>query len=186
MKICILSDSHDRRDMLAAAVHDAKIDGAEAVLHCGDLVAPSTLHAIVPMGLPVHVIHGNNTGDLYYLSKLAHESGGQINYYGQDATVMLADRRVFIVHFPHYARAMALTGEFDLVCHGHDHRARIEKIKNVRDTETVVVNPGTVGAVGALPTYVLGDLATMKFEVRDLIDAAATYGRVRKSTRPRP
>ena len=46
MKICIVSDSHDHRGHLAAAVADAKARGAEAVLHCGDLVAPSTLHAV--------------------------------------------------------------------------------------------------------------------------------------------
>jgi predicted phosphodiesterase len=62
MKICIVSDSHDHRGHLAAAVADAKVRGAEAVLHCGDLVAPSTLHAITPLALPIHVIHGNNTG----------------------------------------------------------------------------------------------------------------------------
>ena len=54
MKICIVSDSHDHRGHLAAAVTDAKARGAEAVLHCGDLVAPSTLHAITPLGLPIH------------------------------------------------------------------------------------------------------------------------------------
>ncbi|MFN2350100.1 MAG: hypothetical protein ABR558_11105 [Thioalkalivibrio sp.] len=29
--------------------------GAEAVLHCGDLVAPSTLNVLKPYGLPIHV-----------------------------------------------------------------------------------------------------------------------------------
>ncbi len=43
MKVCILSDSHDHIPLLDAAVADAKARGAEAVLHCGDVVAPSTL-----------------------------------------------------------------------------------------------------------------------------------------------
>ena len=64
MKVCIVSDSHDNRALLATAVHDAKSRGAEAVLHCGDVIAPTTLRGLPPIGLPVHVIHGNNTGDL--------------------------------------------------------------------------------------------------------------------------
>ena len=56
MKICIVSDSHDHREPLTAAVTEAKSLGAQAVLHCGDLVAPSTLHAIFGAGLPAVVI----------------------------------------------------------------------------------------------------------------------------------
>ena len=67
MKICIVADSHDHRAPLAAAVAEAKALGAQAVLHCGDLLAPSTLYAIIGLGLPIRLIHGNNTGDLHTL-----------------------------------------------------------------------------------------------------------------------
>ena len=53
MKVCIVSDSHDHIPLLEAAVADAKNLGAEAVLHCGDVVAPSTLHCLEKFGLPV-------------------------------------------------------------------------------------------------------------------------------------
>ncbi|RLW55148.1 MAG: YfcE family phosphodiesterase, partial [gamma proteobacterium symbiont of Stewartia floridana] len=53
MKVCIVSDSHDHIPLLDAAVESAKADGAEAVLHCGDVVAPSTLHCLQKYGLPV-------------------------------------------------------------------------------------------------------------------------------------
>ena len=166
MKICILSDSHDHREPLAAAVAEAKALGAEAILHCGDLVAPSTLHAIVRFGLPIHLIHGNNAGDLFHLSKFAQESGNRVHYYGQDASPLLAQRRIFMVHYPHYAKAMALTGDFDLVCNGHEHRAAIERIRNIKDTETLRIDPGTVAGVSAPATYVFGDLQTLEFEIR--------------------
>ena len=71
MKICILSDSHDHIPLLEAAVEMARNEGAEAVLHCGDVVAPSTLQCLDKFNLPVHVIHGKNTGDLYTLGQLA-------------------------------------------------------------------------------------------------------------------
>lgn len=166
MKICIVSDSHDHRELLAAAVAEAKALCAQAVIHCGDLVAPSTLHAILPLGLPVHLVHGNNQGDLFHLAKLAGKPEHRVHYYGQDGSFTLAGRRIFIVHYPHYAKAMALTGDYDLVCNGHEHRAVIERIKNIKGGETRRVDPGTVGGVSAPATYVLGDLDAMEFEIR--------------------
>ena len=172
MKICIVSDSHDHRAPLAAAVAEAKALGAQAVIHCGDLVAPSTLHAVIPLGLPIHLVHGNNQGDLYHLSKLAHKPENRVHYYGQDGAFTLHGRRIFIVHYPHYAKAMALTGDYDLVCNGHEHRAVIERIKNIKDGETLRVDPGTVSGVSRPATYVLGDLEKMEFEIRSVPEPA--------------
>ena len=166
LKICIVSDSHDHREPLAAAVAEAKALGAEAVLHCGDLVAPSTLHAITGLGLPVHLIHGNNAGDMYYLSRFAQEAKNRVHYYGQDGSLALAQRRIFLVHYPHYAKAMALTGDYDLVCNGHEHRAVVERIRNIKGADTLRVDPGTVAGVSAPATYVFGDLQTLEFGIR--------------------
>ena len=169
LKICIVSDSHDHREPLAAAVAEAKALGAQALLHCGDLVAPSTLHAIVGLGVQIHLIHGNNTGDLFHLSRFAQEYGHHVQYYGQDASLDLAQRRIFMVHYPHYAKAMALTGQYDLVCNGHEHRAVIERIRNIKGKETLRIDPGTVAGVSASPTYVFGDLQTLEFEIRPVL-----------------
>jgi predicted phosphodiesterase len=67
------------------------------VLHCGDVVAPSTLSIITPLGLPVHVIHGNNAGDLFAMARFANRPGHQVSFYGQDAGLELAGRRIFLV-----------------------------------------------------------------------------------------
>lgn len=168
MKICLLSDSHDHRHLLTSAVSEARKLGAQIILHCGDLVAPSTLHAITKFGLPIHVIHGNNTGDLFHLSRIAQESKGLISYYGQDAELTLAGKRIFMVHYPHYAKAMAATGDYDLVCNGHEHKARIEEILNVKGGTTLRLDPGTIAGIGSKPTYILGDLDKMKFEIRNV------------------
>ena len=178
MKVCIVSDSHDNRFLLAAAVKDAKALGAEAVLHCGDVVAPTTLKILNPIGLPVHVIHGNNTGDMYSLSRLSHNEDSVVQYYGQDAGIELAGKNIFMVHYPHYAEAMGTTGDWDIVCCGHDHKASIRDIKNINNTTTLFINPGTVGGVGAAPTYVVGDLEKMEFEVREVpVDDELTYNK---------
>ena len=121
MKICLLSDSHDHIPLLDAAVAEAKALGAEAVLHCGDLVPPSTLRCLEKYGLPVHMIHGNNTGDMFTLGRLAADPNSVVEYQGMDAGIELGGRRIFLVHYPHYARALAATGDWDLVCCGHSH-----------------------------------------------------------------
>jgi len=168
MKICIVSDSHDNRHLLETAVREAKAAGAQAVLHCGDVVAPSTLEVLRPFGLPVHVIHGNNTGDLYMMGRIATGAPSRVRYYGQDAGIELAGRRIFLVHYPHYAVAMATTGDWDLVCCGHDHKADIRHIDNMAGEQTLMVNPGTVGGVNAPATYVLGNLESMEFSIHEI------------------
>jgi putative phosphoesterase len=165
MKLCILSDSHDNRQLLEAAAEDAQVRGAEAILHCGDVVAPSTLGVLKRFDLPVHVIHGNNTGDLYALARQSHRPGSTIHYYGQDAAIELGGRRIFLVHYPHYAHAMATTGDWDLVCCGHDHSAKVDIVPNIKGGSTIVANPGTVGGVGAPATYLLADLERMTFQL---------------------
>ncbi|WP_456408266.1 metallophosphoesterase family protein [Thiolapillus sp.] len=169
MKICILSDSHDHIPLLEAAVKDAKALGSEAVVHCGDVVAPSTLGCLEQFGLPVHVIHGNNTGDLYALTRLSHKPGGVLRYHGMDAGIELGGRRIFLVHYPHYARAMAATGDWDLVCCGHSHKVDIEWLPHVKGGKAALVNPGTIGGVGkSRATWVMGDLNAMTFDVHEV------------------
>ena len=169
MKICIVSDSHDHIALLDAAVAAARAEGAEAVLHCGDVVAPSTLHCLEQYGLPVHVIHGNNTGDLYAMARLAHKPGGVVRFHGMDAGIELGGRRIFLVHYPHYAKALAATGDWDLVCCGHSHKAGCEMLPNLAGGQTCLVNPGTVGGVGNAPaTWILADLEPLSFALREV------------------
>lgn len=165
MKICIVSDSHDRGPMLAAAVAAAKEAGAQAVIHCGDLIGAMTLRPLIQIGLPVHVVHGNNLGDSVALWKLCASSDGLISYHGADIDLTLAGRRLFATHYPHYARGLACTGDYDIVCCGHNHTASIEQQVTVKGGATWVLNPGTVAGLGAPATWMLADLGQLQFEV---------------------
>ena len=168
MKICIISDSHDQVEFLEAAVREAVAAGAEAVLHCGDVVNPETLRVIMPFDLPVHVIHGNNSGNLAVMTRIASAQTNNVNYYGHDAGFELAGKRIYLVHFPDYANSMSTTGEWDLVCCGHSHKAEVSCVENRAGTLTHLVNPGTVGGIMAPATWVLGDLETMTFSILDV------------------
>ena len=107
MKICIVSDSHDRADELARAVGVAKAEGAEAVIHCGDLIGAQTIKPALAHGLPTHLIHGNNVGDTQALHRLVGASDGRLRYHGVDARIELGGRKVFLVHYDDYGYAMA-------------------------------------------------------------------------------
>lgn len=164
MKIAVISDSHDNRIRLKQATVLAKQLCAEAILHCGDIVAPSTLKEIQKIGLPIHAIHGNNAGDLVMMHKIASKSEDAISFYGQDAAIKLSGKRIFIVHYPHYAKAMALTGEYHLVCYGHDHRYHKETIINIHGKETLLVNPGSVAGLDGPASFMLIDLQEMSVD----------------------
>ena len=166
MKICIVSDSHDRAPLLAAAVSAAKAAGAEAVVHCGDLIGAHTLHPLLELGLPVHLVNGNNLGDPVALWNLCLKAGGLLTYHGNDADLMLAGRRIFVTHYPHYGHGLACTGDYDVVCCGHSHVASAVLQATIKGGRTWLVNPGTVAGLGAPATWMLGDLADLRFEIR--------------------
>lgn len=168
MKICIVSDSHDHAPMLAAAVAEAKKAGAEAVVHCGDVIGAHTLRPMLDLGLPLHVVHGNNLGDAMALWNLCASSGGLAIYHGQDADVRLGGQRLIATHYPHYAHGLACTGDYDIVCCGHSHKASIVHQPNVKGGRTWLVNPGSVAGLGAPASWLLADLANLTFEIRPL------------------
>ena len=168
MKVGIVSDSHDHVWRLAAALQAACDAGAEALLHCGDIVSPVAIGQLPELPVPLHLIHGNNTGDTLAMARRAERSEGRIIYHGMDAALRMGGRRLFLVHFPHYAKALAATGEWDVVFCGHSHRAGIETIRTVDGGQALVVNPGTVAGMDAAPTYAIGDLASLEFEIRPL------------------
>ena len=175
MKICVVSDSHDRAEALAQAVREAKAQGAEAVIHCGDLIGAQSLKLAITIGLPIHLIHGNNAGDPTALHNLVQASEGLLKYHGPDARIELAGRRIFVVHYDHYGYAMACTGDWALVCCGHSHQAEAREVANVKGEQTWLVNPGTVAGLAAPATWALGDLAAMRFELRELGSPSAVH-----------
>jgi len=168
MKIGIVSDSHDRADMLSMAVQQAKAEGAEAIVHCGDLIGAQTVRASLKSGLAIHLIHGNNIGDPQMLHQVAHGSDGLLHYYGGDARLDIGGKRIFVVHYPDYGYAMACTGDWDLVCCGHSHVAETRRVANVKGGATWLVNPGTVAGLAAPPTWILADLDAMRFDLHTL------------------
>jgi len=139
MLIAILSDVHDNIWKLAEVLEDAQGRGVQAALFCGDLCAPFTLKQIgegIPG--PVHVVLGNNDGDVLLLSRIA-DGLENVTLHGPFAIFQLEGRRIALNHYPPLARDQALSGQYDLVCYGHDHEAHVERVG-----ATLLVDPGEV------------------------------------------
>src|SRR5512146_2553604 len=173
MKICIVSDSHDRSDPLVEAIVEAQAAGAQAVIHCGDLIGVNTLRASLRLGIPIHAVHGNNIGDVAALYRMMAKSEGLFTYHGQEAVLELGGRKIFVTHMPNHGQAFACTGDYELVCHGHSHTAHVGQQADVKGGHCWLVNPGSVAGIDApgvdvIPTWILGDLERMTFEIRTL------------------
>jgi putative phosphoesterase len=137
MRIAVLSDIHDNVWKLAAALEAAA--DADALICCGDLCSPFIVHQ---MGRgfagPIHVVLGNNDGDLYRITANARQYE-HIRIHGELFRGELGGRRVAVNHYDNIARAIAASGEFDVVCYGHNHVYSVERIGR-----TLAINPGAI------------------------------------------
>lgn len=137
MRIAVLADIHDHLSELGRALQEVR--ECQALLFCGDLCAPFTLWEMArAFPGPIHTVLGNNDGDPLLMARMAQEAG-HVTLHGHYAEVELAGRRIALVHYPLLAEGLAAMERYDLVCHGHDHRARLE-----RHGRTLLLNPGEV------------------------------------------
>jgi hypothetical protein len=59
MRIAVLSDSHDHIPHFRRAVLGANQEGAELLIHCGDLISPFMLTYLESFNGQAHLIYGN-------------------------------------------------------------------------------------------------------------------------------
>ena len=167
MQIAIFSDSHDRIAALDAALAAAKQAGAEMLLHCGDLCAPFMLARLgLQFNGPIHVVFGNNDGDGRLLQTIAAQHP-HITLHGIYAELEAASRRIAMIHYPEPAKRIARSGQFDLVCYGHNHQKLVETVG-----DGWLVNPGELLGMHGPPTWGLYDTNTGDFSLQTLEVAA--------------
>jgi len=151
-KIAVFSDSHDNVWNLRKALQQAREMGADALLHCGDLCAPFTIKIMAEaFDGPIHLVFGNNDGDGRLIQTVV-EKYDHVTHYGAYAEVALFDSKIAMIHYPEPALRIAQSGQFDLVCYGHDHTQHKETID-----KTLLVNPGEIMGFMHEPTWGLYD-----------------------------
>ncbi|MYL15814.1 YfcE family phosphodiesterase [Halorubrum terrestre] len=134
MLIGIVSDTHDDLDAVEAAVSLFEREGVDAVVHCGDFVAP---FSVTPFDaeFDFHAVRGNNDGEWAVESTV--EAFGE--YHGEAAALSFDGVEVAVTHGTSDILVDALVdcGDYDYVFHGHTHAHGVEERGG-----TVRVNPG--------------------------------------------
>ena len=94
MRIGIISDTHDQVDRTARAVSLLAAEGAEALIHCGDLTGPAVVAACGL--LPGYFVFGNNDFNEAAL-RVAMADIGAICL-GRAGEIALGGRRIAVTH----------------------------------------------------------------------------------------
>ena len=159
MILAVMSDSHDHIWNLRTALQLLKERGAEAIVHCGDFIAPFSLKELDQAGIPVHGVFGNNDGDQYLLTKFSLTTLSHITLYGLTGELTLGDFKIAFTHYRAVAEGLAAGGRFDLVCYGHSHEASLETVG-----KTTLLNPGEVMGKDGDPGFYVVDTSTRSYE----------------------
>jgi putative phosphoesterase len=167
MLIAILSDSHDHIPNLHRAVREANLAGAEILLHCGDLISPFMLPRLHAFQGQVHLIYGNNAGDRHLISSRCATMFDNITHHGLQGEITADGKQICFIHYPHTARGLAMTGDYDIVCCGHNHEQGVENIGTC-----LLINPGDLLGKDEKPGFMLLDTVDMqvrRIEVGELL-----------------
>ncbi len=163
MKIAVFSDSHDQVAHVESALAAANAAGAEVLIHCGDLCAPFIVDLLGRrFAGPTHIVFGNNDGDGRMLQVIAARFP-QITLWGIYAELTVGNRALAVIHYPEPARRIAQSGQFDLVCYGHNHLKAVESVG-----KGLLANPGELLGKDGTPTWGLYDTETGQFDLKEV------------------
>ena len=166
MIFAVMSDTHDHIWNVRRALGLVREQGAEAIIHCGDYVAPFMLKELDQAQIPLHGVFGNNDGDQFLLTKMSLTALSNITLYGLVGELELADFRVAFTHYRAVADGLAASERFDLVCFGHSHEASLDKVG-----KTDLLNPGEVMGKDGSPGFYLVDTLARTYEPVSLSSA---------------
>lgn len=167
MRIAIVSDSHDQIANLHRAVMLANAERAEILIHCGDLISPFMLNRLHLFQGEVHLIYGNNIGDLHLISSRCETIFGNITHHGIQGSIVADGLHIGFTHYPDLARGLAFTGTYDVICCGHNHLAAVEQINSC-----LLINPGDLLGKDSIPGFAIldtSDMSTMQINAGEPI-----------------
>lgn len=137
MRIGVVSDTHDRAEVIADAIRLLQEQSVELILHCGDIETPDTARLFKPV--TTHFVFGNWDKDRSKLSAAIREAGGV--HYESFGTLTLEGKRIAWVHSHerHQLRQLEHSDYFDYLFYGHTHVR-----EQHRTGKTLVANPGAL------------------------------------------
>jgi len=164
MRLGLVSDTHDNVPMIKAAIARLNELGVDLVLHAGDYISPFTAKPYADLRPKMIGIYGNNCAEREKLREVYAAVGKEL--VGDFALVNADGRRIALLHGHDEAlfRSITAHGAYDVVVHGHDHRASI-----ARQGSTLVINPGEVGGwVTGRSSIAVLDAGSLDAEIIDL------------------
>ncbi len=129
MKIAVISDTHRKFALAKEAIDTLVAQGAEYILHAGDICEYDTIEYIKNTQLPYVAVYGNNDAHMVQY----HDD---FNLHKEPYYFKIHDLKFKLMHLPFY-----LTPDADIVVFGHTHQFHVEMKKG-----TLFLNPGEVCA----------------------------------------
>lgn len=159
MKIAVCSDIHDRLDHLSIALHKIQDLGAEVLLFLGDFCAPFSLAELAKgFSGPIHVVFGNNDGDLFLISQIAQDHP-HVKLHGLYAELDFGNCKIAINHYPNISQRIAQSGVFNAVFSGHDHQQYVHRFG-----DCLWANPGEIMGRFGNPSFGIYETETGEFQ----------------------
>ena len=162
--IGIISDSHDNLNAIRKAVEFFNNNDVKAVLHAGDIVSPFTARVFKELKPKLYFVFGNNDGDKITLTRWFEEIGA--TSCGDFGDLTIDGLHIALLHGTDEAlvRALAGSGDFDVVIRGHTHNPGVKIIKG-----TPVINPGECsGVLSGKATVAVLEIANLNVEITEL------------------
>ncbi|AWM39037.1 hypothetical protein GobsT_26940 [Gemmata obscuriglobus] len=137
MRLGILSDTHDEIERTRRAIEMLRAEGAEALVHCGDLASEAIVELLAV--LPAWFVFGNHDADsVPYLYRAAAGTG--VECLGWCGMIEAAGKRIAVTHGHMSSDVRQLLGEGpDYLLSGHTHIAAFTTTGAVRR-----INPGAL------------------------------------------
>lgn len=136
MKIGILSDTHDQFERTENALQQLIKQGAQHIIHCGDLVSAEMVELLAQFPNTMFCF-GNNDNEIE-LRNQAEIS--KVRCLGLGTLLKIADKQIGVTHGHHMPTIRNLLKKKpDYMLVGHAHQQRVEEKEG-----TTWVNPGAL------------------------------------------
>jgi len=129
MKIGVLSDSHSKINKAKKALDFLIAEGAEFIIHAGDIVEAQTLELLANCGKRYIAVYGNNDAHLVHYHN-------EYNLVQEPYYFKLADTKFKLMHLPFY-----MSPDAEVIIFGHTHEFEV-----AFKGGSLYLNPGEVCA----------------------------------------
>jgi len=129
MKLAIISDTHRKFPLAKEMIDLLCQEGAEYIIHAGDICEYDTIEYIKNTNLPYVAVYGNNDAAMV-------QYHNDFNLHKEPYYFKIKDIKFKLMHLPYY-----LTPDSDVVIFGHTHTFYVEQKNN-----TLFLNPGEICA----------------------------------------